>query len=930
MGNSRWRLETTLNYIGERVEAIGQAEDVEVLVTDWGSRVPLREAVRLVPAAAAIVSFVTVPPSVARKLQQDSPFPEVLALNAAARRARGTYIGRIDQDTLVGERFLRWVFESGLTRPALQEKALFFANRRSIPYRLTSGSPSLRQVTRFVRLFGAMLPVWRENASTGNVFWTSYVGIWLVHRDLWHECGGYDERLIYYNEMETDMICRLRQKYRIVDLGELTSHDFYHLEHYHPRRSWFARSHAIKNAAVDPATPTNVLQPNTETWGLREHNLTAQPIVPGRSVAASDAFGRWWNEMASFTLLILRLAAGTVSDWIVVPWTVLCRRVRRVHQELAGQRVASWTPVLWKLWIGSALRRRVAARFHAGWLRMTLAEALSALGLLALARRLQLRIALAMNPDIRAREREERERFSSFRRDYGDAFGQRVNADAGGARTALVISSRCPTIEVELCIIKALQLAGFRPVVLLEDEQRALRPYYELAGVEDTRFWSEFLAPHHYGGAAASVVGQCESLEDLLGFMQGGVRVGRIAACTALRELRTGSLNPRAPQERELLARRVASSMSSAADARRILQAVRPSLALFVSTEYTPKGELFDACLEDDVDVIAYDVAHKTNTLMFKRYGREARDRHLLSLSPQSWDHVRNMEWTETRRDRLDQEVTTGYVAGRWCGASGTHCTTRLVESTELRELLGLDPAKKTAVIFPHILWDAPFMWAKTLFPTYEEWLLATVRSACGNDGINWVIKIHPANIRKRLKEGYRDEPAETRSLREHVGTLPRHVVVIPPETEVSTFSLFEVMDYCLTVRGTVGIEAARLGIPVLTAAASRFSHLGFTVDSASREEYLTRVSKIQDTPALSASQRELAERFAYGMFVLRPIEGTSSDADEASNWVATTSGRPRARITIRASDEWRQAADVKALAAWFASRDEDFLNADA
>src|SRR5438093_4718038 len=105
MGNSLWRLETTLNYAAERVAALGRIEQVEIVVADWGSDVPLRDVVGLGPAAARIVSFITVPQPLASRLQRDSPFPEVLALNAAARRARGQFIGRIDQDTLVGDRF---------------------------------------------------------------------------------------------------------------------------------------------------------------------------------------------------------------------------------------------------------------------------------------------------------------------------------------------------------------------------------------------------------------------------------------------------------------------------------------------------------------------------------------------------------------------------------------------------------------------------------------------------------------------------------------------------------------------------------------------------------------------------------------------------------------------------------------------------------
>ena len=117
MGNSRWRLETALNYTASRVEAVGGSNAVEIIVADWGSDVPLSDVVTLGPAARRLVSFVHAPPELARSHQRDSPFPEVLALNAAARRSRGQYIGRVDQDTLVGDRFLGWVL------PALRRHA---------------------------------------------------------------------------------------------------------------------------------------------------------------------------------------------------------------------------------------------------------------------------------------------------------------------------------------------------------------------------------------------------------------------------------------------------------------------------------------------------------------------------------------------------------------------------------------------------------------------------------------------------------------------------------------------------------------------------------------------------------------------------------------------------------------------------------------
>src|SRR5437867_6244589 len=79
MGNSRWRLETSLNYVAERVHESGRERDVEILVADWVSEIPLQEVLQLSPAAARIVSFILIPPEIARPLQKDSPFAEVLA-----------------------------------------------------------------------------------------------------------------------------------------------------------------------------------------------------------------------------------------------------------------------------------------------------------------------------------------------------------------------------------------------------------------------------------------------------------------------------------------------------------------------------------------------------------------------------------------------------------------------------------------------------------------------------------------------------------------------------------------------------------------------------------------------------------------------------------------------------------------------------------
>ena len=361
MGNSLWRLETVINYTALVAAGLGRTPQVEIVVTDWASDRPLVESVRLSDEAVRITSFVSVPAHLAAALQHDSPFPEVLALNAAVRRTRGLYIGRIDQDTLVGRQALEAFFDLYEGRRKLDaplERALLFANRRAIPYRFASRCPSLGEVGAFVARFGSRLPVQKAEHKP---FWQSVVGIWLLHRDLWAECGGYDERMIYLNDMEQNMAARLMRRHLLVDFGARAGHAFYHLEHKHP---WDSRR-AARNRKVNDRSfrsPEEVAA-NGPDWGLDGHALDvrqAAGVEPGRQIPwrpfAATSFG--------LRLLIVRLQMAG-DDLMRSPAGRTALRASRTWrhrfdaalQAISGRSLAAWPGILGRLWAERGSRR---------------------------------------------------------------------------------------------------------------------------------------------------------------------------------------------------------------------------------------------------------------------------------------------------------------------------------------------------------------------------------------------------------------------------------------------------------------------------------------------------------------------------------------------------------------------------------------------
>jgi Capsule polysaccharide biosynthesis protein len=167
------------------------------------------------------------------------------------------------------------------------------------------------------------------------------------------------------------------------------------------------------------------------------------------------------------------------------------------------------------------------------------------------------------------------------------------------------------------------------------------------------------------------------------------------------------------------------------------------------------------------------------------------------------------------------------------------------------------------------------------------------------------------------------ERPQELEVIDSAIGNLPPHVKLVYPETELSTYSLFEIADYAVTVRGTVGIESALFGIPVVTAGTGRYSGRGFTLDSSTRHEYLERLAALETYPRLSAEQTELAERFAYGALLCCPLTLSSLSLEYERDAVATQ----KLTIRCRTRDEWLAAPDMQQLSAWIADgKAEDLL----
>ncbi|MBI2638008.1 hypothetical protein HYW83_00250 [Candidatus Peregrinibacteria bacterium] len=516
--------------------------------------------------------------------------------------------------------------------------------------------------------------------------------------------------------------------------------------------------------------------------------------------------------------------------------------------------------------------------------------------------------------------------FFAFKNGFQRIFSVKSKTESRGK--LLIVSlhgNSVNAIKEEAFFAKAAQLHGLEPYILTSRGAWANR-YYKVFGIDKFIYFEKFfrkLPLQKIRKDAREYAHTIQTFDQLMAFEYEGVKIGKYICSSLVRKTYTGEVDMGNPETRKYIQYYLEETMSNALAAKAIFEMYNPAAVLFLERGYTPYGEFFDIALERGLNVVQWCGSHTDNAFMLKRFHRGLEDQHPASLSEKTWDMLKKMPWTEERSKKIKQELFQNYSSGGWFSEVGTQFNTSMMEKEKIQKMLGLDPKKKTAFIFPHLFWDATFFWGEDIFTNYRDWFIHAVKAACANPHLNWVIKIHPANVVKLNRDGYKGELVEKLTIREVIGELPSHVKLLEPTTKISTFSLYSWIDYCLTVRGTPGIEAAMFGIPVLTAGTGRYDRHGFTIDSSTREDYLEKLSKIHTYPRLTPEQIELAEKFAYGTFLVRPFPFKSIKISYERDKKAT----PKVNYLLSSTEDLFKAKDLAAFGQWFVdSKDEDYI----
>lgn len=492
-------------------------------------------------------------------------------------------------------------------------------------------------------------------------------------------------------------------------------------------------------------------------------------------------------------------------------------------------------------------------------------------------------------------------------------------------RFAILSFTNMPMHAKFHCLVaKSMQLHGYEPVIFTYSGLHFGHTYYKLFGLSQLEMWDKYVS--EWGLSEVKLVNEVDSLlptrlsvNAAKSLVFHDVHVGEHALSMTCRKRIEGRLNLQDSDTFRLFHTQLKSAIQSVIVAEKYMDEYPITKMLVRDAGYVPNGPIFEVALNRGVDCIVLEFGQRRSTWIFKRYIKETRGRHYFSLSPETWARIKEQPWSGERDKALEQEFAGRYRPDSMEDTRRLQSGKKNFSPGEVRSMVGLDPQKKTAVIFSHVAWDAAFFFGTGLFDDFEDWLFQTVRFISSTPEcrqMNWIVKEHPFNVFKLQRESIKTS-SEQRLLKPLM-PLPEHIRFIPADTEINTQSLFPLVDCVLTVNGTVGMEFPCYGIPAVVAGTGRYNGYGFTIEPKTQDEYFDTLRNLSQVKRLDLNEQQLARKHFYALMVGKQISFEDVAPMELKRiHEAQSDVHDNISIQARSIEDLRRSPSLKLLSDW-------------
>jgi len=360
-------------------------------------------------------------------------------------------------------------------------------------------------------------------------------------------------------------------------------------------------------------------------------------------------------------------------------------------------------------------------------------------------------------------------------------------------------------------------------------------------------------------------ISQKVDLREIASYVYKGVNVGTYAASSLTRYYRGKVIE----FEEELLREHLFSALVILEAAAKKIDSFEPDAIYMSHGLYTSWGPAWEIAMKRRIPVVRIGGGYRRQYTYFRKIA-DLDTVETGVLSDRGWKE-RNEKALSLHEERILDDYLTSRYEPNFSGFADVKVETRVESKHDILSKLQMTDDKPIWCIFTHSIWDDSVSMSKNMsrlaFYDYTEWTEETLRTIIDITDVQWIVRIHPTEKRGDNVEGVEN------IINDMFPNLPPHIKVIPPEANINTYSIFNIITGGVTCRGTVGLEIAVTGKPVILAGGAYYSRKGFTYEGLSANEYKDLLRKTSEIPPfLTPEQKGKARKFAYSYYIQRQI----------------------------------------------------------
>jgi len=190
----------------------------------------------------------------------------------------------------------------------------------------------------------------------------------------------------------------------------------------------------------------------------------------------------------------------------------------------------------------------------------------------------------------------------------------------------------------------------------------------------------------------------------------------------------------------------------------------------------------------------------------------------------------------------------------------------KIIKGSVIRKKIGLTNLRKIWLISPPIHWENNIGADQVLFKDSIVWILDTFGVIKDLTSCDWIIRIHPAEKRLKIKNGTKE------FILKKYKKIPQHIKIISSGSTISTYSFLPGISGCISIGSTTGLETVLWQKPTFLVGLGYYGKRGFTNQFETKEEYFNTLKNIKNVQLPTTKQVQMAERLMYNTWIYKQV----------------------------------------------------------